>query len=165
MRTKQAAETDCQIRWMILRDMPNILAIEKRAFDFPWDEADFKTALKRRSCIGMVAEEHEAIVGYFVYDLCDGFIHVLNLAVDPTHARRGIGTKLITRLIEKISQQRRTRICMEVRESNLGAQLFLKNQGFVAQCIVKNHYCDTGEESYRFEYELPECGIPTFVKR
>ena len=44
------------IRWMIRRDMPEVLDIENQAFEFPWTEEDFIRCLRQRNCIGMVAE-------------------------------------------------------------------------------------------------------------
>ena len=44
------------IRWMIRRDMPEILEIEKQSFEFPWCEEDFIRCLRQRNCIGMVRQ-------------------------------------------------------------------------------------------------------------
>jgi len=42
------------IRWMIRRDMPEVLDIESGSFEFPWSEEDFIRCLRQRNCIGMV---------------------------------------------------------------------------------------------------------------
>src|SRR5690606_11527131 len=52
------------IRWMIRRDMPEVLQIEKASFEFPWYEDDFIRCLRQRNCIGMVAEQGERVVGF-----------------------------------------------------------------------------------------------------
>ncbi len=57
------------IRWMIRRDMPEILGIEDRSFEFPWLEEDFIRCLRQRNCIGMVAEHDDRIVGFMIYEL------------------------------------------------------------------------------------------------
>ena len=44
------------IRWFIRRDMPEVVAIEKQGFEFPWSEEDFLRCLRLRHTIGMVAE-------------------------------------------------------------------------------------------------------------
>ena len=33
--------TRVHIRWMIRRDMPEVLEIERKSFEFPWFEEDF----------------------------------------------------------------------------------------------------------------------------
>ena len=49
-------QCDVQIRWMIRRDMPEVLDIERLSFEFAWTEEDFLCCLRQRNCIGMVAE-------------------------------------------------------------------------------------------------------------
>ncbi len=44
------------IRWMIRRDMPEVLQTEQESFDYSWTEEDFLRCLRQRNCIGMVAD-------------------------------------------------------------------------------------------------------------
>ncbi len=69
------------IRWLIRRDLPEVLAIEQESFEFPWTENEFRECLTRRNCVGMVAQWEERIVGYMIYELAKSRIHLLNLAV------------------------------------------------------------------------------------
>ena len=121
-----------QIRWLIRRDMPEVLDIEKQSFEFAWTEEDFLCCLRQRNCIGMVAEYNHRIVGFMIYELHKAKLHVLNFAVDPEFRRQAIGSQMIEKLVDKLSQQRRQEIVLEVRESNLAAQLFFKKMGFKA---------------------------------
>ncbi|GBD35261.1 Ribosomal-protein-alanine acetyltransferase [bacterium HR36] len=145
-----------QIRWMIKRDMPEVLAIEQASFDTPWTEEDFLSALRQRNCIGMVAETHDRIVGFIIYELHKTQMVVLNLAVHPELRRRGIGRQLVERLINKLTQQRRDKISLEVRERNLPAQLFFKALGFQAVRVLREYYPDTGEDAYVMQFRLPD---------
>ena len=43
------------IRWMIRRDMPEVLQTEQESFEHSWTEEDFLRCLRQRNCIGMVA--------------------------------------------------------------------------------------------------------------
>ncbi len=76
-------EVCVHIRWMIRRDMPEVLAIENRSFEFPWSDEDFIRCLRQRNCIGMVAEYDERVVGFMIYELHKNRLHVLNFAVRP----------------------------------------------------------------------------------
>ena len=78
------AQTRVHIRWMIRRDMPEVLAIEHASFEYPWCEEEFLRVLRQRNCIGMVAEHGERIVGFMIYELHRNKIHVLDFA---THRR------------------------------------------------------------------------------
>jgi len=150
--TKQ--EMKVHIRWMIRRDMPEILRIEQSSFEFPWSEEDFVRCLRQRNCIGMVAEVDDRIVGFMIYELHKTRLHILNFAVEPGRRRLGIGAQMVEKLINKLSQQRRHEIVLEVRETNLAAQLFFQNQGFRAIQVLRNHYHDSAEDAYLMQFRL-----------
>ena len=127
MSAQGIQEVYVHIRWMIRRDMPEVLAIENRSFEFPWSDEDFIRCLRQRNCIGMVAEYDERVVGFMIYELHKNRLHVLNFAVRPEFRRRGVGTSMMRKLIGKLSDQRRNRILLEIRETNLDAQLFFRD--------------------------------------
>lgn len=140
------------IRWMIRRDMPEVLYIEDRSFEFSWSEEDFIRCLRQRNCIGMIAEHNERVVGFMIYELHRNRLHVLNFAVHPDFRRRGVGTQMVRKLISKLSPQRRSRIMLEVRETNLDAQLFFRELGFRAVSLLRDFYEDTTEDAYLMQY-------------
>src|SRR4029077_14056264 len=72
------------IRWMIRRDMPEVLQTEQSSFEFAWTEEDFLRCLRQRNCIGMVAEQGEKVVGFMIYELHKMKLHILNFAVYPS---------------------------------------------------------------------------------
>ncbi len=147
-------KTEVQIRWMIRRDMPEVLDIEGRCFEFAWTEEDFLCCLRQRNCIGMVAERQEQIVGFMIYELLKQQLHVLNFAVAPWTRRQNVGCQMVDKLVHKLSQQRRHEILLEVRESNLAAQLFFHTQGFMATSVLRGYYEDTEEDAYLMKYRL-----------
>ena len=140
------------IRWMIRRDMPAVLAIEQECFEFPWYEDDFVRCLRQRNCIGMVAEASERVVGFMIYELQKHRLHVLNFAVNEQFRRRGVGSQMAKKLITKLSHDRRSRILLEVRETNLSAQLFFRSLGFRAVSVLRDYYEDTTEDAYLMQY-------------
>jgi ribosomal-protein-alanine N-acetyltransferase len=143
---------DVQIRWMIRRDMPEVLEIEHKSFEYAWSEEDFLNCLRQRNCIGMVAEHSERIVGYMVYELLKDQLHILNFATAPWARRQGVGTRLMDKLVGKLAMQRRQEITFEVRETNLPAQLFFKSRGCHAVEVLRGHYADTDEDAYQMAY-------------
>jgi len=153
------------IRWMIRRDMPEVLDIEQRSFEFPWTEEDFVRCLRQRNCIGMVAEHDERVVGFMIYELHKTRLHILNFAVAAEFRRRGVGTQMAEKLIGKLSGGRRTRIMLEVRETNLAAQLFFRAGGFRAVSVLRGYYDDTPEDAYlmqfRYQPTPSEMAFPT----
>jgi ribosomal-protein-alanine N-acetyltransferase len=144
------------LRRVIRRDMPEVLAIEVSSFEFPWVEEDFIRCLRQRNCIGMVAEHDDQMVGFMIYYLNKNRIQVLNFAVAPEFRRRGVGTQMVAKLIGKLSAQRRTRIALEVRETNLAAQLFFRTAGFRAVSVLRDFYEDTPEDAYEMVFRLAQ---------
>jgi ribosomal-protein-alanine N-acetyltransferase len=142
------------IRWMIRRDMPEVLQTEQESFEFAWTEEDFLRCLRQRNCIGMVAEQGEKVVGFMIYELHKSKLHILNFAVHPTCRRADVGMQMVTKLISKLSSHRRTRITLEVRERNLAAQLFFRSQGFRAVRVLRSYYDDSGEDAFLMQYRL-----------
>ncbi|HMB06550.1 MAG TPA: ribosomal protein S18-alanine N-acetyltransferase [Isosphaeraceae bacterium] len=150
------AQVRVHIRWMIRRDMPEVLAIEHASFEYPWCEEEFLRVLRQRNCIGMVAECGERVVGFMIYELHKNKLHVLDFAVHPDTRRQGVGLQMVAKLVGKLSNHRRTRIVLSVRETNLPAQLFYRIQGFRALEVVREYYQDTGEDAYTMVYMLDE---------
>ena len=144
------------IRWMIRRDMPEVLQTEQDSFEYSWTEEDFLRCLRQRNCIGMVAEQGEKVVGFMIYELHKSKLHILNFAVHPSFRRQAIGGQMVSKLVSKLSSHRRTRITLEVRETNLAAQLFYRAQGFRAVRVLRSYYEDSGEDAFLMQYRLTE---------
>ena len=100
----------------------------------------------------MVAEQEGTVVGFMIYELHRSRLHILNFSVHPTHLRMGIGKQMVDKLIGKLSLQRRTKIMLEVRETNLAAQLFFREAGFRAISVLRDYYEDTTEDAYMMAY-------------
>jgi len=140
------------VRWMVRRDMPEVLDIEGQSFEFRWSEEDFMRCLRQRNCIGMVAEFEEQVVGFMIYELHKTRLHLLNFAVNPSFRRRAVGQAMMGKLVSRLSHQRRNRILLEVRETNLAAQLFFRNIGFRAVSVLRDFYEDTTEDAYLMQF-------------
>jgi ribosomal-protein-alanine N-acetyltransferase len=148
------------IRWMIRRDMPAVVDIEQLSFEYAWTEEEFLRCLRNRNCIGMVAEHGEKVVGFMVYELHKRRLEIVSFAVHPAFRRMGVGAQMVARLVQKLSTNRRTRITLLVRETNLAAQLFFHKLGFNAFSVVRGFYEDTSEDAYRMAYRLDGCKAP-----
>lgn len=143
------------IRWMIRRDLPEVLAIENQCFEYwSWKEADFIDHMRQRNCIGMVAEHEQKVVGFMLYFLTKERLDLVNFAVAPAHHGKRIGFAMVHKLVNKLSPTpgRRNMIRVHVRETNLEAQLFFREMGFKATQVLQDHWRECDEDAYRFEY-------------
>jgi len=143
------------VRWMIRRDMAEVLEIEGHSFDYPWNEEDFVRCLRQRNCIGMVCEADEQVVGFMIYELHKDLLDVINIAVHKDWRHKGVFTTMVDKLKGKLTPQRRNRIVLVVRDKNLSAQLAFRSLGFWCTGIEKDFYeVENGccEDGYRFVY-------------
>lgn len=159
MATSEQERLQLHVRWMIRRDMTEVLEVEQEAFEFPWSDEDFTRCMRQRNCIGMVAEMADSVVAFMIYELHRSRLHVLNFAVRRSHRRLGIGTQMMEKLTGKLTPERRSRIVLEVRERNLPAQLFFRSLGYRAISVLKDFYQDTTEDAYLMQYALSSAAI------
>lgn len=155
--TRERKHIGVEIRWMCRSDLPQILDIERLCFsDSPWSSDEFTEFLRGRDAIGMLAEVDDEVVGFMLYRLRPRNIHLESFAVHPKHRRNGIGYAMVDKLLGKLSMIRRKSITLEVRETNLRAQLFFRAMGFTCIDTIPARYIGTDEDSYLFRYTLDD---------
>ena len=138
-------ESSSQIRRLTYADLPQVVAIERRAFTSPWSLAMFVLELSKPSGVCLAATSEEELVGYLVCSRYDTVWHVMNIAVDPDRSRRGIGTALIAALLEQVGPD--AQVTLEVRRSNGGAQRLYERFGFRSAGVRPRYYADNGEDA------------------
>lgn len=148
--TQQETNIAVSIRWMVRRDMADVLRIEQASYYKPWSESEYLNYLRKRDHIGMVAEHRGRIVGAMIYQLRKRKIVLISLAVDPEHRLRGVGMQMIARLVGKMPGGNYEKLQTGVHETNLGGQLFLRTLGF--RCVGISEEEDHGDKHYLFEF-------------
>lgn len=131
-----------------------IVQIETASFDFPWSGQDFEKCLYQGNCVGMVAKYRNQVVGFMIYELYKTRIHLLSFAVDPIYRRMGIGTQMVASLVSDLTPSRLNKIILEVRETNLPAQLFFRSCEFRYITTLRNHFPEIGEDAYLMQYKV-----------
>jgi [ribosomal protein S18]-alanine N-acetyltransferase len=139
-----------EIRRLAYTDLPQVIAIERRAFPTPWSLAMFVLELSKASGICLAAveggERGGRLVGYLICSRYDTVWHVMNVAVDPEHRRRGAATALLAELYSRVGDQR-ARYTLEVRRSNDVAIHLYEREGFRAAGLRRRYYQDNGEDA------------------
>lgn len=144
---------EVEIRWLISANLPRLVEIEACSSQYPWDEEDFRAALRQRNCIGMGAFHGGHLVGHMIYEMYLRGLHVINFCVDPEFRRQGIGTKMCQKLISKLNPQKRVEIIVKADEWHLDTQLFFRSQGFLAVEVLREFY-DNKHDAYLMRYCL-----------
>ncbi len=135
-----------EIRRLSYADLPQIVAIERRAFTTPWSLAMFVLELSKSSGICLAALRAGRIVGYLVCSRYDVVWHVMNVAVDDRLRQQGIATALIERLFV-IADRPGEQYTLEVRMSNAAAIRLYERFGFKAAGRRRGYYHDNREDA------------------
>lgn len=87
-----------------------------------------------------VYELNKRIIGYIGYRLTDLYGEMLNLVVDIEYQNQGIGTKLMTFIINELYASGAESLVLEVRKSNLKAIKFYEKFGAYRINTLTNYY-------------------------
>jgi len=128
-----------QIRPMRIDDLREVLAIEVRAYPYPWTEGVFRDCLKSGHSL-WVLDGAAGIVGYGVLSAAAGEAHVLNLCVAPDFQGQGYGRRLLNRLVDLARWHQVERVFLEVRPSNHVAIGLYHRAGFCEIGTRPNYY-------------------------
>ena len=135
-----------EIRRLTYADLPQIIAIERRAFPTPWSLAMFVLELSKPAGVCLAALRGGQMVGFLICSRHDTVWHIMNIAVDPDCRRQGIATALLDDLLRRIDGHG-ARFTLEVRESNAGAIELYERFGFRAAGRRRRYYQDNGEDA------------------
>jgi ribosomal-protein-alanine N-acetyltransferase len=135
-----------EIRRLTYADLPQVIAVERRAFPTPWSLAMFVLELSKPGGVCLAAVRPEGIVGYLICSRYDTVWHIMNVAIDPDHRRQGIASGLLDELLAEIDDPA-ARYTLEVRQSNLGAIRLYEQYGFRSAGRRRRYYQDNGEDA------------------
>ncbi len=141
-----AGEEIMEIRRLSYPDLPQVIAIERRAFPTPWSLAMFVLEISKPSGICLAACRGERMVGYLICSRYETVWHVMNIAVDIDRRREGVASALLGDLYRRVDD-RRARYTLEVRRSNNVAIHLYEREGFRAAGIRRRYYQDNGEDA------------------
>jgi [ribosomal protein S18]-alanine N-acetyltransferase len=135
-----------EIRSLAYADLPQVIAIERRAFTTPWSLAMFVLELSKPSGICLAATRGGRIVGYLVCSRYDTVWHVMNVAVDNRLLRQGIASALLEHLFAQADGPGE-QYTLEVRPSNVSAIRLYERFGFETAGKRRGYYHDNREDA------------------
>ena len=130
---------------MSIDDLQQVMVIEHAAFPHPWSRASFEKELSDNgyACyLVAVTGNNRQVIGYAGSWVLFGEAHITTLAVHPDYRRAGIGSALLTSLMETASKEGACQVFLEVRDSNGAARTLYEKFGFKIKGIRKKYYLD-----------------------
>lgn len=141
---------------LLATDLPEVWKMERQSSPTPWPASLFQDLMgdPRHTVLG--ARLGRRVVGYLAYEERGKVCHLANFCVHPGFRARGVGTAMMEYLTERLCDEEFKMAELEVRESNLPAQLFYKKLGFAAEAVIQGFYFDTLEDGFLMRKALPE---------
>src|SRR5215216_2434630 len=134
-----------EIRPLSYGDLPDVIAIERRAFPAPWSLAMFVLELSKPTSICAGAIANGELAGYMICSRYHTVWHLMNLAVDLDHRRLGIASRLIEHLLAVAGTEER--YTLEVRVTNNEAISMYESFGFRRAGVRRRYYHDNNEDA------------------
>jgi ribosomal-protein-alanine N-acetyltransferase len=131
------------IRAMRDADVPEVVAIERSSYQFPWSEGIFRDCL-RVGYTCRVATHGRQVAGYGVMSVGAGEAHILNLCVGEAFRCRGLGRRLLILLVERAAAAGMKEAFLEVRPSNTAAIRLYLAHGFEQVGVRGGYYQAVG---------------------
>ncbi len=137
-----------EVTRMRRRHLRGVMAIERQVYPRPWSPNLFVSEMADTTnrCY-LVARLDRQVVGYGGLICYGEEAHVTNIAVDPLHHRRKIGTRLLHDLIVAAIEMGAEAVSLEVRVSNWPAQRLYARFGFRPVGVRKNYYQEINEDA------------------
>lgn len=101
-------------------DLPEVLAIEREVYAFPWTPGNFRDSI-RAGYACWTWRDGGRLVGYCISATAAGETHLLNLSIDADCQRQGYGARLLEVVIATARRQGSHLLLLEVRPSNAAA--------------------------------------------
>jgi ribosomal-protein-alanine N-acetyltransferase len=140
------AATSLEIRPLAYSDLPAVIEIERRAFPTPWSLAMFVLEISKPTGICLAGLRDGVLAGYVICSRYDLDWHIMNVAVDPSRRRQGIGSALLRELYRR-ARGEGARFTLEVRRSNRAAIELYTRDGFLVAGTRRRYYQDNGEDA------------------
>ncbi len=137
-----------EIAPMVLADIPAAHEIEAKSFLTPWPAYALEQELTaNRLARYVVARSGSLVIGFGGLWLMVDEAHITTFAVRPEWRRRGVGRRMLVALLDAALEMGATRMTLEVRASNTGAQGLYAELGFMEAGRRVAYYADDGEDA------------------
>ena len=124
-----SAPASTTLRAMRDADIGTVMAIETRAYPFPWTDGIFRDCINACYPSWLLMQE-DAVIGYGVISIAAREAHILNICIAPDAQSHGHGRRLLRALVRIARTQNAERVFLEVRPSNPRAIALYFDEGF-----------------------------------
>ena len=128
------------IEKMNLKDFEQIKKNLQKDFDDFWNANILESELKNNNSLYFVAKNKNEILGFIGIIKNFDFVEVLNIVVKKDFRNKGIGNKLLQKIIEVVKEMEMQEIYLEVNEKNENAIKLYEKNNFEKIGVRKKYY-------------------------
>lgn len=126
---------------LLVEHVEDVVAVERRAYDFPWTRGNFVDSLAAGHLARRLLDGADGgLLGYFVAMRGAGEMHLLNLTVAPERQGCGHARFMLDALIGDCRAAGIRPLWLEVRAGNRRARDLYERRGFVQVGVRRGYY-------------------------
>jgi [ribosomal protein S18]-alanine N-acetyltransferase len=112
-------------------DIKQLLLIENSCHSHPWSEKTFKSCIGGRYFGEYATQNNDQIIGFYVGEHVAGEATLMDICVEPSLQGKGYGKALLLQFLQHVKMLAATKVFLEVRASNISAQMLYMNHDFI----------------------------------
>jgi len=132
-------QNQVNIRPIDVKDLSNVMEIERSCYPIPWSESVLKESLVGNNECWLI-EYKGMLSGHTIVSNVLDEVHLLNICIAPNFSRKGLGRVLLQYLISVAEERKAAVFFLEVRASNRSAIDLYFSEGFNEVGLRPNYY-------------------------
>ena len=137
-----------EIRRMEMKDIPEVVEIDRSSFTLPWTERSYKYEVQENSAARCwVTMVDERVASMLVLWLIVDEAHIATIATHPQFRRRGFAKQILIKSLVSARDEGALKSLLEVRARHVVAQKIYCDIGFVEVGRRPMYYRDNGEDA------------------
>lgn len=110
--------------------------------DIAYSQPDLRAFLDYPGAFTIVAEERKTVQGFILTHLHKKVGHIITIDVRSDQRRTGLGSRLLSAAEDRLREQKKEAIVLEVAVDNLTALTFYKRHGFSVVRTIPRYYAN-----------------------
>jgi ribosomal-protein-alanine N-acetyltransferase len=150
----ETLKLNLHVRAATLTDVPSILALQHQAPTAAhWSEAQYQALFNAEAPprITLVIEEAKTFHGFIVARAAVVEWEIENVVIASPARKRGLGSQLLSQLLDTAKAQNAQSVFLEVRESNSAARGLYEKAGFVETARRPSYYSSPPEDAILYQ--------------
>ncbi|HPW45483.1 MAG TPA: ribosomal protein S18-alanine N-acetyltransferase [bacterium] len=127
--------------------LDEIMKIEVEAFTLPWSRQSYEEVVALDTVEMWVAKSGDEVVAYMLIQRIYDEMELHTFAVKSSWRRKGIGRRMLNKMLDLARGYDVERIYLLVRHYNVSAKNLYESLGFKIIGVRKNYYQDDGADA------------------